>query len=377
MRLVCSFLLALAVLIMAVREAPLAQTQHYPARPITLISPTAAGGTNDMACRLLGARLAERLGKPVVIENRPGAGFVTGTAAGARAAPDGYTLVMPGSSALAANVTIYRNLPYDPRKDFAPVALVGDIPMILVVHPSLPVRSVAELIDFAKEKSGQLSYASAGPGTPQHLLAELLKSMMRIEMMHIPYKGGAPAVASVAGGHVPLIFADPVSSLPLINAGKLRALGVSTKARLPSAPEIPPIAEAGVPGFDASAWIMIVAPANTPKEIVIKLHAEIQKHRRVARNSAADGQDGHDPRQQSSARGPAALHQLRDRPLGQGRASGRHRSVGMSFRRIARSLPARPDDLGDSAASTRQQITAAFDPKRSKVVQNLALQRAP
>jgi tripartite-type tricarboxylate transporter receptor subunit TctC len=262
--------------IMAVQAAPPAQAQGYPTRPITLISPTAAGGSNDMICRILAARLADRLGKPVVIENRPGAGFVTGTVAGARAAPDGYTLVMPGSFALAANVTIYRNLPYDPTKDFAPVALVGDIPMILVVHPSLPVRSVAELIGFAKEKSGQLSYASAGPGTPQHLLAELLKSMMRIEMTHIPYKGGAPAVASVAGGHVPLIFGDPVSSLPLINAGRLRALGVSTNARLPSAPEIPPIAEAGVPGFDASAWIMVVAPARTPKEIVSRLHAELK-----------------------------------------------------------------------------------------------------
>ena len=267
-----SLILALFVL----QEAPPAQAQPYPTRPITLISPTTAGGANDVICRILGRQLAERLGKPVVIENRPGSGFVTGTAAGARAAPDGYTLVMPGSLALAANVTIYRNLPYDPRKDFAPVALVSEVPMILVVHPFLQVRSVSELIKFAKEKPGQLSYASAGPGTPQHLFVELFKSITGIEMMHIPYKGSPQAIADVAGGHVPVTFADPVSSLPLIGQGKLRALSVSTKLRLPSAPEIPPLAEVGVPGFDASAWTMVVAPARTPKEIVNRLHTELK-----------------------------------------------------------------------------------------------------
>jgi tripartite-type tricarboxylate transporter receptor subunit TctC len=267
---------SLILALFGVQEAPPAQAQHYPTRPITLISVTAAGASNDMVCRILAARLADRLGKPVVVENRPGAGFVIGTTAGARAAPDGYTLVMPGSSALAANVTIYRRLPYNPTKDFAPVALVSEIPMILVVHPSLQVHSVSELIKFAKERPGQLSYASAGPGTPQHLFVELFKSMTGIEMMHVPYKGGAPAVASVAGGHVPVIFADPVSSLPLINDGKLRALGVSTKLRLPSATEIPPLAEVGVPGFDASAWMMVAAPGRTPREIVNRLHAELK-----------------------------------------------------------------------------------------------------
>jgi tripartite-type tricarboxylate transporter receptor subunit TctC len=268
--------LPLVLGLIALQEAPPALAQHYPTRPITLISVTAAGGTNDMVCRILGARLSERLGKPVVVENRPGAGFVTGTTAGARAAPDGYTLVMPGSSALAANVTIYKKLPYDPRKDFVPVALVSDVPMILVVHPSLPVRTALELIKFAKERPDQLSYASAGPGTPQHLFVELIKSVTGIEMMHIPYKGSASAVADVAGGHVPVMLTDPVSSLPLINERKLRPLGVSTKARLPSALEIPPLAESGIPGFDASAWIMVAAPAGTPKEIVVRLHAEFK-----------------------------------------------------------------------------------------------------
>ncbi len=252
------------------------QAQPYPTRQITLISVTTAGGGNDLICRILGAQLAERLGKPVIIENRPGAGFVIGTTAGARAAPDGYTLVMPGSLALAANVTIYKKLPYDPRKDFAPIALVSEVPSILVVDPSLPVRSVPELIKLAKENPGQLSYGSAGPGTPSHLFTELFKSMTGTGMTHIPYKGSAQAVADVAGGHVPMVFGDPVSSLPLIKAGKVRALGISTKARLPTAPEIAPLAEVGVPGFDAAAWTMVVAPAGTPNGIVIKLHAELK-----------------------------------------------------------------------------------------------------
>jgi tripartite-type tricarboxylate transporter receptor subunit TctC len=268
--------LSLVLGLIILHNATLTQAQPYPTRQITLISVTTAGGGNDMICRILGAQLTERLGKPVIIENRPGAGFVTGTTAGARAAPDGYTLVMPGSMALAANVTIYEKLPYDPRKDFAPIALVSEVPSILVVDPSLPVRSVLELIKFAKENPGQLSYGSAGPGTPSHLFTELFKSMTGTRITHIPYKGSAQAVADVAGGHVPMVFGDPVSSLPLINAGKVRALGISTKARLPTAPEIPPLAEVGVPDFDAAAWTMVVAPAGTPNEIVIKLHAELK-----------------------------------------------------------------------------------------------------
>ena len=274
MKAVHSLLLVLGMTIL--QNAVPKQAQSYPTRQITLISVTTAGGGNDLICRILGAQLADRLGKPIVIENRPGAGFVTGTTAGARAAPDGYTLVMPGSLALAANVTIYNKLPYDPRKDFAPIALVSEVPSILVVNPSLPVRAVPELIKFAKENPGRLSYGSAGPGTPSHLFTELFKSMTGTGMTHIPYKGSAQAVADVVGGHVPVVFGDPVSSLPLIRAGKVRALGISTKSRLPTAPEIQPLAEVGVPGFDAAAWTMVVAPAGTPNEIVSKLHIEFK-----------------------------------------------------------------------------------------------------
>jgi tripartite-type tricarboxylate transporter receptor subunit TctC len=267
----------LAALVMAVSEGPVAQAQDYPTRSITLISPWPAGGANDTLSRLLGAKLADRLNTRVVIENRGGAGSTLGVAAAARAAPDGYTLVAAGSASLATSVTIFKNLPYDPTKDFAPVALTVKVPFVLLVHPSLPVRSVPELVELAKEKSDQLAYASGGAGSPHHLLTELFKRMAGIQMRHVPYKGTAPAVTDVLGGHVPVMFSDPVPVLPLIKEGKLRALGVSTKSRLPAAPELPPIAEAGVPGFDADAWGMIVAPVKTPKEIVNRLHTELKR----------------------------------------------------------------------------------------------------
>jgi tripartite-type tricarboxylate transporter receptor subunit TctC len=235
-----------------------------------------AGGAVDALCRALGPGLTDRLGKPVVIENRPGAGSVIGTAAGARAEPDGYTLVMAGSGSLAISATLYKKLPYDPTKDFAPIALVGQIPFILVVNPSLPVQSVPDLVKYAKENPGKLSYGSGGPGSPHHLYAELLKSMTGIDMTHVPYKGSAPALTDVVAGHIPLMFSDTVPSLPLIRGGKVRALGVSSAIRLPSAPEIPPLAEAGVSGFDSAGWGMVAAPANTSKEIVDRLHAVLK-----------------------------------------------------------------------------------------------------
>jgi tripartite-type tricarboxylate transporter receptor subunit TctC len=206
-----------------------------------------------------------------VVENRPGAGSVIGTAAGAKAAPDGYTLAFPGSGSLAISATMYKKLPYDPVKDFIPITLIGKIPFVLVVNPSLPVHSVAELVKYAKDNPGKLSFASGGPGSPHHLYGELLKSMTGIEMTHVPYKGSAPALTDVIAGHVPMLFSDTVPSLPQIKEGKVRALGVSTAVRLPSAPEIPPIAEVGVPGFDAAGWGVIAVPAGTPKEIVSKL----------------------------------------------------------------------------------------------------------
>jgi tripartite-type tricarboxylate transporter receptor subunit TctC len=216
------------------------------------------------------------LGKTVVVENRPGAGSMIGTAAAAKADADGYTLVMAGSGSLAISPALYKRLSYDPAKDFAPIALIGQIPFVLVVNPSLPVHSVPELVKYAKENPGKLSYGSGGAGSPHHLYAELLKSMTGIEMTHVPYKGSAPALTDVIAGHIPLMFSDTVPSLPLIREGKVRALGVSSAARLPSAPEIPPLAEAGVPGFDAAGWGMVVAPAGTPRDILSKLYTQLQ-----------------------------------------------------------------------------------------------------
>jgi tripartite-type tricarboxylate transporter receptor subunit TctC len=254
-----------------------ARAQDYPTRQITLIAPWPAGGAVDVLCRGVAPHLADRLGKPVVVENRPGAGSVIGTATGAKASPDGYTLVMAGSGSLAISPTIYKKLPYDPTKDFAPLLLSAKIPFFLVVNPSLPVRSVSELVAYAKQNPGKLSFASGGHGSPHHLYAELFKSLTGIEMTHVPYKGSAPALTDVIAGHVPLLFSDPVPSLPVIRDGKVRALGVTTAARSPSAPEIAPIAESGVPGFDVAGWGMIVAPAGTPAPVVARLNAELHK----------------------------------------------------------------------------------------------------
>jgi tripartite-type tricarboxylate transporter receptor subunit TctC len=268
-------LLLLACLAAVLSEAPRARADDYPNKQITLIAPWPAGGAVDALCRAVAQPLADRLGKSVVVENRPGAGSVIGTAAGAKAAPDGYTLVMAGSGSLAISATMYKKLPYDPVKDFIPVALVAKIPFVLVVNPSLPVHTVTDLVAYAKENPGRLSFGSGGPGSPHHLYAELLKSMTGIEMTHIPYKGSLPALTDVIAGHVPLMFSDTVPSLPQIKEGKVRALGVSTSIRRPSAPDIPPIAEVGVPGFDAAGWGVFSVPAGTPEEIVSKLRTAL------------------------------------------------------------------------------------------------------
>jgi tripartite-type tricarboxylate transporter receptor subunit TctC len=253
-----------------------ALSQDYPTRAITIIVPFAPGGAADIGARVFGEKLSARLGKPAVVENKAGAGTVIGATAAAKAVPDGYTLFMGGSSALALNPTLYKTLPYDSVKDFMPLAHIVGIPFILVVHPSLPVQSVPDLIKLAKEKPGQHSFATSGPGSPAHLYTELFKSMTGVEVTQIPYKGSAAALPDFLAGRVPVMFIEFPPSLPLIKEGKMRALGVSSMARVPAAPEIAPIAEKGVPGFDAAGWLMLTAPAGTPKDIVEKLHAELK-----------------------------------------------------------------------------------------------------
>jgi tripartite-type tricarboxylate transporter receptor subunit TctC len=226
--------------------------------------------------RLLGRRLEQRLGKPFVIDNRPGAGTAIGASFVAKSAPDGHTILLATSTTMAINVSIYSNLAYDPVKDLVPVALFSDIPFVLVVNPALPVHSVAELVAFARRTPGGLAYASNGHGGAGHLYAELMKSMTGIEMTHVPYKGLAPAFNDVVAGHVPLMFGDFGTALPLIKAGQLRALGVTTAQRVGAAPDIPPLSQAGLPGYVASSWQMVVAPAGIPKPILHKLNGELR-----------------------------------------------------------------------------------------------------
>jgi tripartite-type tricarboxylate transporter receptor subunit TctC len=253
-----------------------ASAQNFPARPVTMIVPFAAGGAGDILARMLGARLEQKWGKPLVVENKPGAGGIIGAVATAKAEPDGYTLMIAPSATMAVNVSLFKSLSYDPVADFVPLALVAQTPFVLVVNPDIPVKSVADLIQYAKEKDGKLSYATSGPGVPHHLFAELFKSMTGIEMSPVAYRGSVPALNDVVAGHIPLMFVDIGPSLGIIQAGKVRALGISTKARFAGLPDVPPLNEVGVPGFDAASWQMVVAPAKTPPAVVAKLHGDLK-----------------------------------------------------------------------------------------------------
>jgi len=270
------FARCIALLALCIMVAPPATAETYPSRPVTIVAPYAAGGGADLIARLMAQKLGERLGQSFVVENRLGAGGVIAANSVAKATPDGYTLFVGASTQLAIQVTLHKTLPYDPAADFAPIALLASVPFVLIVNPSLPVHSVADLIKLAKEKPGQLTFGSSGVGGPPHLFTVLLETTTGIEMTHIPYKGTAQAMTDVVAGHVPIIFSDLAPAIPLLKAGKLRALGISSAVRFAGMPEIPPLAEVGVPGFDAVSWLALVAPAATPPEIVDKLHADVK-----------------------------------------------------------------------------------------------------
>ena len=250
--------------------------ETYPSRPVTVVVPYAAGGGLDLVARLLAQKLTERTGQSFFVENRLGAGGVIAANSVAKATPDGYTLFAASSTQLAIQVTLHKALPYDPAKDFAPVALVASVPFVLIVNPSLPVKTTGDLVALAKERPGQLSFGSSGVGGPPHLYMELLQTMTGTKMTHIPYKGTSEAILDVVAGRVPILMSDVAPATPLIAAGKVRALGVSSTTRVAALPDVPPIAENGVPGFDAVAWLMLVAPAAAPPEIVDKLHADLK-----------------------------------------------------------------------------------------------------
>jgi tripartite-type tricarboxylate transporter receptor subunit TctC len=262
------------LLICASALAPLAAAQGYPAKPVRIVVGFAAGGGADILARTIGPRLGEALGQPIVIDNRPGASGSIGVELVVKSAPDGYTLLM-GFPGLATYPSLYTKLPYDPEKDLAPVSLVGTVPNLLVLHPSVPVNSVKQLIALARAKPGQLNYASPGKGTSLHLAAELFKALARIDLVHIAYKGGAPAVADLMGGHVDLMFDVLPSSMPYVKAGRLKAIGITVNQRSPLLPEVPTVAESGLPGYQAITWNGLLAPAATPKEITGKLAGAI------------------------------------------------------------------------------------------------------
>jgi len=251
--------------------------QAYPAKPIRLVVPFPAGGTTDILARAVGQKLTEAWGQPVVVDNRPGAGGNIGSELVAKAAPDGYTLLMGTVGTHAINASLYAKMPYDHIKDFAPVILVAGVPNVLVVNPAVPVNSVQELIAYAKANPGRLNFASSGSGTSIHLSGELFKVMAGVQMTHIPYKGSAPALQDLIGGQVQLMFDNLPSALPQIKGGKLRALAVTSATRAAALPDVPTVAEAGLPGFEASSWFGVLAPAGTPVAIIARLNAEIAK----------------------------------------------------------------------------------------------------
>jgi tripartite-type tricarboxylate transporter receptor subunit TctC len=253
-----------------------AAAETYPARPVTIVAPYAAGGGADLIARLLAQKLTERLGQSFVVENRLGAGGVIAASSVAKAAPDGYTLFAGASTQLAIQPTLYKALPYDAARDFAPIALVAGVPFILIVDPSLGVNSVTDLVRLAKQKPGALTYGSSGVGGTPHLFTVLFQTLTGTEMTHVPYKGTAQAILDVVAGRVPLMFTDLAPALGFVRDGKVRALGISSTTRFAGLPDVPPLAEADVPGFDAVAWLMLVAPAGTPDAIVEKLAGDVK-----------------------------------------------------------------------------------------------------
>jgi tripartite-type tricarboxylate transporter receptor subunit TctC len=252
-----------------------AQVQDYPNRPVNFIVPFAAGGSTSLFARLIGQKLEERFGKPFVVENRPGGGGMVGALQVVRAAPDGYTIMTASSTILAISYTVRKHMPYDPRKDLTPISLLVRVPYVLVVNPDLPVHSVDDLVRLARSKPGKLSFASVGPGTIHHLNAELFKTIFGLDIVHVPYKGTAPALQDVMAGHVQFMFSDVPPAKGLIESGKVRALGVTTAQRVKALPNVPPLAEVGIPNYNTSSWQTIATTAGVPKPIVEKLAKEI------------------------------------------------------------------------------------------------------
>jgi tripartite-type tricarboxylate transporter receptor subunit TctC len=252
-----------------------ARAQDYPARPVTVIVPFAPGGGVDQMARLISGKLEQRLGRSFIIENKPGAGSIIAATHVQKSAPDGYTLLMAPAPTMAVNVSLYKNLPYDPTTDFSLIGLLSGTPFVLMVNVDLPVKSVPELLAYAKANADKMTFASAGPGVPHHLFMELFKSMTGMKASHVPYRGSLPALNDLVAGHIPMMFSDLGPATGLIEGKRVRVLGISTRTRHPSFPDIPPLGEAGVPGYEAVSWQAMAAPAQTPKPVLDKLNSEI------------------------------------------------------------------------------------------------------
>jgi len=252
-----------------------AAADSYPTRPVRLIAPFSAGGGVDIVARYLALKLTEKWGQQVVVDNRTGATGIIGTEIAAHSPPDGYTLILGNAATHAVNVSLFKKLPYDAVKDFAPVTLIGRVPEMLVVHPALPAANVRELIALAKAKPGELAFGSAGAGSPPHLAGELFQFLAKVKLVHVPYKGSAPALADLIGGQISMYFSNILSAVPFVKSGRLRGLGVTSEKRSVVAPEIPTIAESGLPGYEDYNWYGILAPKGTPRAILTQLHADI------------------------------------------------------------------------------------------------------
>ena len=255
---------------------PLAHAQGYPQRPVRIISPFPPGGSADSMARALSEELAKRTGQPFLVENKPGAGGGIGADAVAKSAPDGYTIVIGAAGAMAINTSLYRKLPYDPVADFAPISLIGHSPVLIVAHPQNTASTVRELIAAAKAAPGKLSFASNGNGTAHHLTGELFMQTAAIDMVHVPYNGSAPAFQDVVGGRVPYGFLDLTLALPLMASGRLKGIATTGLRRSAAVPNIPTVAESGLPGFDAVGWFGFFAPANTPPDVIATLNGHVR-----------------------------------------------------------------------------------------------------
>jgi tripartite-type tricarboxylate transporter receptor subunit TctC len=252
-----------------------ATAQDYPSRPVKIVVPYPAGGSNDIIARILAQKLSERVGQQFIVENRGGAGGNIGAEAVASSEPDGYTLLLAAPGPLTSNAALYKNLPFDPAKAFAPVALVAQVPIVLMVHPSVEAKNVKDLIALAKAKPGTINFGSSGIGTTNHLAGELLKSMAGVNIVHVPYKGAAPAMNDLVAGHIPVMFDNMPAVLPQVAGKRVNAIAVAGATRASAMPDVPTVAESGVPGFDASAWFGLVAPAKTPPAVLKKLEGDV------------------------------------------------------------------------------------------------------